>query len=121
MAATFTRREAALSIIWPLLLVVAGYAAWNQWGADYLAEKYHGVDPSLIEITETPVYVRSNLVETVYRDTAMEGLSLLDPQATAKIASAFASHPWVRSVNSVRKSPHGVIDVRIDTLPFFQK
>jgi hypothetical protein len=44
----------------------------------------------------------------------MEGLSLLDPQATAKIASAFASHPWVRSVNSVRKSPHGVIDVRID-------
>ena len=104
----------ALSIIWPLLLVVGGFAAWNQWGADFLADKYHGVDPSLIEITETPVYVRSNLVETVYRDTALDGLSLLDAQATAKIASAFASHPWVRGVNSVRKLPGGVIDVRID-------
>ena len=105
---------AALSIIWPLMLIVGGYVAWSRWGAEFMAQKYSGVDPSLIEITEPPVYVRSNIVQTVYQDTAMEELSLMDLQATAKIASAFASHPWVRCVNSVRKLPGGVIDVRID-------
>lgn len=105
---------AALSVVWPMMLIIGGYVAWNQWGAEYLADKYSGVDPSLIEITEPPIYVRSNIVEAVYRDTAMESLSLIDSQATAKIASAFASNPWVRRVNSVRKLPGGVIDVRID-------
>ncbi len=107
------KAPAALSIIWPALLIVAGYIAWHQWGADHVADKFYVVDPSLIKITQPPPYVRTDVVESIYRDTAMEGLSLLDPQATAKIASAFSMHPWVKRVVSVRKLPGGVIDVHL--------
>lgn len=111
---TLIAAPASLSIIWPLLLIIGGYFAWSRWGADYMAQKYYGVDASLIEVTEPPRYVRSDVIQTVYQSTALENLSLMDPQATAKIASAFASHPWVRAVNSVRKLPGGAIDVRIE-------
>ncbi len=103
----------ALAIVWPALLVVAGYVAWHQWGAEHVANRFHGIDPALIEVSEAPSFVRTDVVEAVYRDTAMESLSLLDRKATAKIASAFSLHPWVRRVVSVRKLPGGVIDVRL--------
>lgn len=107
------KAPAALSIIWPALLVVGGYVAWHQWGADHVAEKFYGVNEDLIEVTAPPPFVRTDIVESVYRDTAMDGLSLLDPQATAKIASAFSMNPWVKRVVSVRKLPGGAIDVRL--------
>ena len=88
--------------------------AWHRWGAEYMNDKLYGVEPTQIHVTPPPTFVRSDVVKTVYHDTAMEGLSLLDKQATAKIASAFSTHPWVRRVNSVRKLPGGKIDVRLD-------
>jgi hypothetical protein len=108
------KAPAALSILWPALLVVGGYAAWHRWGSEHVASKYSGIDPTLIRVTESPPWVRSNVVKAVYRDTALEGLSILDRQATAKIASAFSMHPWVRNVVSVRKLPGGAIDVRVE-------
>ena len=108
------KAPAALSVLWPVLLIVGGYAAWHQWGSVHVANQYSGIDPTLIQVTEAPPYVRSNVVKAVYRDTAMEGLSLLDRQATAKIAAAFSMHPWVRKVVGVRKLPGGGIDVRLE-------
>lgn len=105
---------AVLSFLWPALLIGSGYIAWHRWGAEHVAKQYYGVDPTLIEITAPPEFVRSDIVQMVYRDTAMDGLSLLDHQATAKIASAFNTHPWVRRVVSVRKLPGGAVDVRVD-------
>jgi hypothetical protein len=95
-------------------LVIGGYAAWHRWGSVHVASKYSGIDPTLIQVTAPPPYVRSNVVKAVYRDTAMEGLSILDRQATAKIASAFSMHPWVRNVVNVRKLPGGAINVRLE-------
>ena len=108
------KAPAALSVLWPVLLVVCGYAAWHRWGSVHVANQYGVIDPTKIRVTEPPPYVRANVVKAVYSDTAMEGLSLLDRQATAKIASAFSMHPWVRKVVGVRKLPGGVIDVRLD-------
>ncbi len=105
---------AMLSFLWPALLIGGGYLAWHRWGAEHVAKQYYGVDPTLIEITQPPTFVRSDIVRTVYQDTAMEGLSLMDHQATAKIASAFSTHPWIRRVVSVRKLPGGCLDVRVD-------
>ncbi len=105
---------AVLSFLWPALLVGGGYMAWHRWGAEHVAKQYYGVDPTLIEITTPPGFVRSDIIETVYQDTAMEGLSLLDHQATTKIASAFSTHPWIRRVLSVRQLPGGAVDVRVD-------
>ena len=105
---------AALAFIWPLLLLAGGFIAWNQWGADYLGEQYFGLDPALIQITEPPTYIRADLITDVYQDMGLDSVSLLEPQAAAKIASAFASNHWVRRVNSVRKLPGGGVDVRVD-------
>jgi len=108
------KAPAAFAVVWPLLLIVGGYVAWHRWGAVHVAGKYSGIDPTMIQVTEPPSHVRTNLVKTVYRDTAMDGLSILDRQATAKIASAFSMHPWVRKVVGVRKLPGGKIDVRLE-------
>ncbi len=105
---------AAFAGLWPVLLIVGGCAAWHRRGAVHFAGKYSGIDPTLIQVTSPPAHVRTNVVKTVYRDTAMEGLSILDRQATAKIASAFSMHPWVRKVIGVRKLPGGQIDVRLE-------
>ncbi len=104
----------AFAILWPTLLIVGGYVGWHRWGSEHVSANYYNVDPTRIEVTAPPEYVRSNIVQAVYRDTAMDGLSLLDRQATAKIASAFSMHPWVRKVIGVRKLPGGVIDVRLE-------
>ncbi|MGI9472996.1 MAG: hypothetical protein ACR2NZ_15760 [Rubripirellula sp.] len=108
------KAPAAFSVLWPVLLIVGGYAAWHRWGTVHVAGKYSGIDPTMIQVTDPPSYVRTNVVKAVYRDTAMEGLSILDRQATAKIASAFSMHPWVRKVTGVRKLPGGAIDVRLE-------
>ncbi len=108
------KAPAALSIIWPALLVVGGYLAWHRWGADHVAGQFYGVDPALIRVTEPPPYVRTDIVASTYHNTGMESLSLLEPQATAKIAAAFLmNNPWVSRVVSVRKLPGGVVDVHL--------
>ena len=83
------KAPAAFSVLWPALLIIGGYIAWHRWGSVHVSQRYSKIDPALIQITEPPEHVRTNLVKAVYRDTAMEELSLLDRQATAKIAQAF--------------------------------
>lgn len=108
------KAPAALAVIWPVLLVVGGYVGWHKWGAEHVGANLMGVSVEDIQVSPLPAYVRDDVVQTVYRDTAMDGLSLMDRAATAKIASAFALHPWVRKVRSVRKLPGGTIDVSLE-------
>lgn len=108
------KAPAALAFIPPVLMMVCGYVTWQRWGSEHFANRFQGVDPTQIQVTQPPEHVRTNVVKAVYRDTAMEGLSLLDQQATAKIASAFSMHPWIRKVISVRKLPGGVVDVHLE-------
>ena len=105
---------AVLSILWPAILLVVGYAAWQTWGANYVAVNYHGIDPQKISVTSPPDYVRTDIVDVVYTETAMKDMSLLDKQVSAKVASAFASHPWVQRVVGVRKKANGRLDVRLN-------
>lgn len=105
---------AVLSILWPAMLLVVGYAAWQHWGSHYVAHKYYGIEANAISVTPPPSYVRTDIVETVYQDAAMDKLSLMDVQACAKIASAFSSNPWVQRVVGVRKLPGGELDVRLE-------
>ncbi|TWU45930.1 hypothetical protein Q31b_11060 [Novipirellula aureliae] len=105
---------ASLSFIWPVLLIIGGYAAWDRWGAEHVGKKYYGVELEQIRISPPPEHVRTDIAATVFRDFALDQLSLLDSQASAKIASAFATHPWISRVISVRKLPGGAIDVHLE-------
>ncbi|HBJ35523.1 MAG TPA: hypothetical protein DDZ51_12395 [Planctomycetaceae bacterium] len=104
---------AALAMIWPALLILGGYIAWDRWGAQEIAKKFYGIDASLIHVTQRPEHIASDITEVVYRDTKLDQLSLIDPTATARIASAFSSHPWVSKVIAVRKLPGGQVDVHL--------
>ena len=105
---------ATIAIFWPVALFCVSFIAWHQWGADRVATRFYGIDRSLVRLNEPPEYVREDVVASVYRDSALDQISLLDPQATAKIASAFAIHPWVRRVISVRKLTGGAVDVLVE-------
>ncbi|MGB7347295.1 MAG: hypothetical protein WBD20_23935, partial [Pirellulaceae bacterium] len=65
-----------LSFVWPAMLILGGYVAWHRWGADYMNSKYYGVDTTAFQVSSPPEYIRSDIVQTVYKDTAMENLSL---------------------------------------------
>jgi hypothetical protein len=62
-------------------------------------------ETSKIEITPPPRDVPPEIVEQVLqRARVPKTVSLLDDDLTEKLAKAFASHPWVDEVVSVRKS-----------------
>ncbi|MEO1524054.1 MAG: hypothetical protein AAFX06_01395 [Planctomycetota bacterium] len=108
------KAPAAWSLVWPLALIFGTYIALNRWGWEFLAERYGKLDPQRVSVSEPHRYVRSDIVSEVYQDTGLERLSPLDRQATAKLASAFASHPWVRRVHRVHKLPGGGVDVQLE-------
>ncbi|MEL6108607.1 MAG: hypothetical protein AAFU85_21590 [Planctomycetota bacterium] len=108
------KAPAAWSLVWPLALIFGAYIALNRWGWEYLAARYGTLDPSRVTVTEPHRYVRSDIVADVYHDTELDRLSPLDRQATVKLASAFASHPWVRQVQRVDKLPGGNVEVQLE-------
>lgn len=102
-----------LLLFWPALLVVGGYVAWNRWGAQRLMQKFGPLRVEQLHIPPPPPYVRSDVIHRVYEDAGLHQISLLDQQATAHIARAFETHPWVRKVDWVRKMPQGEVDVHL--------
>jgi hypothetical protein len=67
-----------------------------------------------IRITQPPHWVPSDLVTQVIKRTDLpEELSLLDDAVAENVALAFAQHPWVAEVVSVRKSLPASIDVQL--------
>ena len=105
---------AAWSLIWPMVLLVGSYLAYSRWYRDYLTQHQRSLDPQAVTVTKPHAYVRTDLVAEVYNQTRLIELSPLDRSATAKLASAFASHPWVKHVHRVRKLPGGKFEIDLD-------
>ncbi|MEM9368004.1 MAG: hypothetical protein AAGD07_18585 [Planctomycetota bacterium] len=103
-----------LSFLWPALLLLLGYVAWHSWGVHHVGRQLYGIDPAAVQISPRPAYIRSEIVSTVFQDADLGSLSLLNPQATARVADAFAAHPWIRNVVGVRKLSNGHLDIRVD-------
>jgi len=96
-----------------LIVIVTGgacYAVWQQVREHVLGRDEYQIDPQQITLPKQPEWIRADVRAEVIRDASFEGpLSLLDPQLTVRIASAFAAHPWVARVHRVsKKYPSGV-------------
>jgi len=87
-----------------------GYAVWGQVGSRVLSSSEYQIDPSKIAITPPPAWIHSDIKAEVLRDASFEGpLSILDRELTARMATAFAAHPWVAHVERVSKAfPSGL-------------
>ncbi|MEX0824858.1 MAG: hypothetical protein WD119_01765, partial [Pirellulaceae bacterium] len=113
MLASVARAPAALALLWPTLLVVGGYLAWHQWGAEHVGRQFFSLEQSQIVLTEQPDYIRSDISEKVFATTGLSELSLLDSQATARVAQAYATHPWISKVVRVCKKTGGKLEIQV--------
>jgi hypothetical protein len=101
------------TLFWPGLLVLTGYLLWHGWAADRVLPHYFGLTADGLHVSPPPAWVKADVVAEVYRAAALDQCSLTDPQAAARIAHAFAAHPWVERVIRVEKLPSGQVDVTL--------
>jgi len=102
------KAPALVMVVWPLLLVVGGYVVWNRWGYERLSQQYNRLSADQVTVTPPPEYIRTNIVGAVFESHQLEKISLLNRLATAAIAEAFRTHPWVEEVLRVEKRASGV-------------
>lgn len=102
------RAPAVLSLIWPAVLLIGGYLAWHQWGAERIGRQYYRLEPKAVTLTPPPPFVQSDITAAVFASHQLEKTSLLNRSATATIAQAYQTHPWVEQVVRVEKRSDGV-------------
>lgn len=72
-------------------------------------------DP-VFQVTIAPEWISTDtdqIVDEVKRDGSLHEISLLDVQATRRIAEAFELHPWVKQVDHVSKHASGTVKVKL--------
>lgn len=94
-----------------MVFALVGYSRWYQ---PYLQERYASIDPEKIRLSEPHPFVHADLVQEVFDKTKLNETTPLDPAATAKLATAFDSHPWIKQVNMVQKEAFGSFFVDVD-------
>lgn len=104
-------RGAMLSIVGPLVLALLGYFGWRFWGAEHLDRALYALSAERMDVTAQPDWIPGNVKNEVLGSGALNDVSLLDRQATAAIARAFDSHPWVQKTVLVEKSSGGHVRV----------
>lgn len=109
------RAPLVFALLWPALLAIFGYWAWQSWGARHVGKFIARVETSQIELTPRPDYIppQVDLTEQVLSTTSLGEMSLLDRQVSVRIAQAYATHAWVERVLSVRVGSGGQIQVQL--------
>lgn len=94
-------------------LVVCGYLGWYHYGSEKLDRAWYSLRLEQIQVTDQPPWILSQVRDEVYQNNRLERINLLDPSASASIASAFETHPWIEKTTRVQKvQGHGVsVDV----------
>jgi hypothetical protein len=96
--------------------VVMCAAIWRNVREDVYAQPEYQVPISELHVTPAPIWLseRADIRRDVVRDASLEGnLSLLNDRLTVDLARAFALHPWVEEVSSIRKSFPARIDAEV--------
>ncbi len=91
------------------------YWTWLRVRRRVLSSPEYRVEFDKLEITPLPKWIRrSNVRADVFRQLIGQGpLNIMDEDLPQRIAAAFAQHPWVSKVYSVRKQPLGGVKVEL--------
>jgi hypothetical protein len=84
-------------------LVVFGYLGWYYYAAEKIDRTFYALKPDQIEISTQPDWLKTSVLEDVYKSKRLDRINVLDPSSNADIASAFETHPAVKSATRVRK------------------
>ncbi|MDZ4779236.1 MAG: hypothetical protein SGJ19_03180 [Planctomycetia bacterium] len=91
-------------------------AIWRNVREDVFAQAEYQVPIAELHLPRSPSWLneRADIRRDVVRDASLEGnLSLLNDRLTIDLARAFALHPWVEEVTSIRKSFPARIDAEV--------
>jgi hypothetical protein len=78
------------------------------------ASPHYNLDPRSITVTPQPAWIHSDVKGEVLRDGSLDhALNLLDESLLERVAKAFALHPWVAQVTSVRKRAGPELEVQL--------
>lgn len=78
------------------------------------ASPHYNLDPRSIDVTPLPAWIHSDVKGEVLRDGSLDhSLNLLDDSLLERVAKAFALHPWVAQVTSVRKQAGPKLEVEL--------
>lgn len=86
-----------------LTFVIGSAVAWRRWGGLVSRDPRYAITLENLELPEQPAWIRANVKAEVMRDGDLATISLLDPQATIKVAKACGLHTWVADVKRVKK------------------
>lgn len=112
--AGFVKRIPGGSLIFAVFpLVLISYLAWFYYGAEHIDRTLYALRLENIHATEQPAWIDSNLNQEVFEGSALERISLLDPEACRLIAQAYEAHVWVKSTKRVSRSMGGQVTVDV--------
>lgn len=98
------------SLLFALIpLVVFGYWGWYHYAAKHIDRTFYSLKLQQIEISTQPEWIKSSVLEEVFKSKRLDRINTLDPSANADIASAFETHPWVKSASRVRKFSNSIM------------
>jgi len=84
-------------------LVVCGYLGWYHYGSRKLDQAFYALRLEQIQVTNQPAWIQSSVLSQVFESNRLDRINLLDPSASASIAGAFETHPWVEKTTRVHK------------------
>jgi len=102
-----------------LCLVCLGFAThllWQRTAPIIAQHPQYLLAAENIEITPSPPWIRSDIKAEVLRDGGLAGtVSLLDPwdELSRRVQDAFEFHPWIASVERIRKRPPSSLEVEV--------
>src|SRR2546423_13750907 len=100
-----------LALLAGLALVLIGLARFTPWAIEQLRQRErYRVPFAAVECPAPPGLQPAEFLDEVqYLANLPDQLELLDRQLPARLAAAFAAHPWVVRVNQVEGTPprHG--------------
>ncbi|MCU0709377.1 MAG: hypothetical protein MUF23_13895 [Pirellula sp.] len=107
-------RAAVLSLVGPAILLLVGYLGWRYYGAKALDGTFYAIKPENIHLTNTPPWLKTDIVKQVFEGSGLGKMSLLDDQSSAVVARAFDAHPWIRKTYRVQRMAGGQILVNVE-------
>jgi hypothetical protein len=95
----------------PATLMVAVALAmiplWNQYHRPLLVAGLTKVDPSRLHMNGQPHWIARSIPESAVRDSRLDEIDLERPDSIERVAAALAVQPWIRSIQSIRKTAEG--------------
>ncbi|QGJ68451.1 Hypothetical protein PBC10988_1100 [Planctomycetales bacterium 10988] len=112
--------RSCLRVLLPLAIFAIGFASFlyatqESWQETFTEQSAYRTLPKNLEVTSPPNWIRADVKDEVLKNHGFsQTISLLDSGELEQIASAFAFHPWVKTVKKVQFRYPSTAQVELD-------